>query len=71
MAMLNDAKITPADGLIEIFGKTYTITACINTADGRTIPVANIPVMSDDKWNELVAQAKAKHPELYGQAVRV
>lgn len=68
--MVDTVTITPADGVVDILGKTYTVTACINLTDGRRIPVADFPMMSDERWNELVAQSKARHPELYEQAVK-
>lgn len=61
--------IVPADGVFTLGCKLCNITACINIPDGRMIPMVDIPIMSDEKWTDLVAQQKAQHPEYYAQAV--
>lgn len=32
---------------------------------GIDVPVVDIPMMSDERWNQLVAEQKAKHSDLY------
>lgn len=56
--MENKPTILPAEGTVVLAGKPYSVTACIRTPDGRTIPVVDIPVMSDEKWHELTRRAR-------------
>ena len=51
--MVNKATLSPAVGSMKLGGKTYAVTGCITTTDGKRIPVVNLPVMSDEKWREL------------------
>lgn len=57
--MSKNPTITPAEGTVVLADKPYKVTACIKTPEGRTIPVVDIPVMSDEKWHELARRARA------------
>ena len=65
------AKVIPLEHgtSCEIGGKEYPVTAVVDHPTLGTIPLANIPVLSDERWHELAAKAKAEHPERYEQAV--
>ena len=57
--MIKNPTITPADGTVVLADKPYSVTACIRTPDGGTIPIVEIPIMSDEKWHELSRRTRA------------
>lgn len=49
-----------------IQGKDYPEKGTVYSAKlGQEVPILDIPMMSDERWNELVAEQKAKHPDFY------
>lgn len=57
--MANNATIKPAAGAMPFGDKNYTVTAVIHTTDGRTVPVLDIPVMTDETWHKLAGRRRS------------
>ena len=68
---MQKAKVIPLEPgtTCPISGKIYPVTAVVEHPALGNVPLVDVPMMSDDRWRELVAQAKARHPEYYAQAV--
>lgn len=43
---------------MNISGRTYDIVDHIALTDKITVPLVNIPMLSDERWNELARQQK-------------
>lgn len=51
---------------MKINGIDYPVTGEVKSEKlGKNVPVLDIPMMSDERWNELVAEQKAKHSDFY------
>lgn len=43
---------------INILNKLYEVAGHANLTDEIMVPIINIPMMSDERWNELARQQK-------------
>ena len=53
----------------EIDGCKYTVTRHIERTEPNggeiSLPIVDIPMMSDEKWQELCRKSREEHPERY------
>lgn len=49
------------NGTYEIAGKAYPILGCVTTSQTGTVPLVDLPMMSDERWNELCRESAVKH----------
>lgn len=50
---------------IEICGQEYPVTDWVRTDRGETIPLVDVPMMSDYKWHLSCLESRMKHPDFY------
>lgn len=56
-------------GTYEILGKAYPIVGYVTTAQTGPVPLVDLPMMSDERWNELFRESAVKHyTETFGHA---
>lgn len=53
----------------EIDGRKYTVTRHIereaSNVEKTSLPIVDIPMMSDETWQELCRKSREEHPEWY------
>ena len=49
------------NGTYEILGKAYPIVGYVTTAQTGLVPLVDLPMMSDERWNELYRESAVKH----------
>ena len=45
----------------EIAGKAYPVLGYITTPQTGTVPLVDLPMMSDERWEELCRESAVKH----------
>lgn len=45
--------------------KEYPIIESLEGPDGEHVPVVDVPLMSDVKWQRMALEERLRHPELY------
>lgn len=51
---------------MKINGIDYPVVGEVKSEKlGKTLPVLDIPIISDERWDELVAEQKTKHGDRY------
>lgn len=49
------------NGTYEIAGKAYPILGYVTTLQTGAVPLVDLPMMSDERWNELCREIAVKH----------
>lgn len=50
---------------MRICGKDYPIIGTVTTKEFGAIPLVDLPMMDDRRWDELCLESRLKHPENY------
>ena len=56
---------TEAPAYMEVRGKYYPVTAMVRLPHDREVPLLDIPMMSDFRWQLLSLKSRLETPELY------
>lgn len=51
----------------EINGKEFPIIGYSKCPDGTYVPLVDIPMMSDERWQQIAMEEREKYPELYAK----
>lgn len=50
---------------MNIGGRDYPVIGYVSTRETGTVPLVDIPMMSDYKWDLECLESRKKHPEVY------